>query len=725
VTGHPENAAGPAVPGDPAADRGLRVVQRVVFPGADLDVVPLYVETNPDRGAAELAAEVAAELATGKKQESASAAFPSAAVGEAQSSIRFGGDAPARLAEEAGPRRSAVISAGRRVSFGTYFNAFPAGYWRRWTAAETVTLRIRLAGESTIVLYRSTAKGHCYPVETIRIESDEPETIERTLPLGPFIDGGWYWFDIVAGPQDVTLAEADWLTPRQPGRQDRAGRVSIGITSFNQPEDMLGQLRTIAEAAEIHDLLDTVYVIDQGSIRLTDQPGFPDAAKKIGDRLQVIEQGNLGGSGGFARAMAETLSAGTSDYLLVMDDDVQFDPEGVLRAVAFADLAQRPTIVGGHMFSRYDRCTMHAFAEAVAPYQWWWGYAPNTKPRHDFGHRNLRNTPWLHRRADADYNGWWMCLIPTKIIGELGLALPVFIKWDDAEYGVRARDRGYPTVTLPGMAAWQAPWDDKDDGRDWQAYYHIRNRLVSALLHSPLPRGGGVVWESAERQVQHLLSMQYSTAALRIAAIEDVLAGPDHLHGTIRTRLRQLRETRAQYTDAQEAADLDSFPSPRRRAPEAEKESLTPTSKLSLLAKAAAGAGRQLKPPGKGAGKRPQLALPYQDASWFVLARLDSVVVSRADGTSAAWYRRDPRQFRSLARRSLVLHYRLRQRWPRLAAAYRAAAADVTSPLAWRETFEASLADRGDRVVLLEPAGQAGTQQHGAQERGTEQESEP
>ena len=49
----------------PGAD--LRVLQRVVFPGDDLDVVPLYVETNPDRGAAELAAELANEALTGAK----------------------------------------------------------------------------------------------------------------------------------------------------------------------------------------------------------------------------------------------------------------------------------------------------------------------------------------------------------------------------------------------------------------------------------------------------------------------------------------------------------------------------------------------------------------------------------------------------------------------------------------------------------------------------------
>jgi galactofuranosylgalactofuranosylrhamnosyl-N-acetylglucosaminyl-diphospho-decaprenol beta-1,5/1,6-galactofuranosyltransferase len=38
----------------------------------------------------------------------------------------------------------------------------------------------------------------------------------------------------------------------------------------------------------------------------------------------------------------------------------------------------------------------------------------------------------------------------------------------------------------------------------------------------------------------------------------------------------------------------------------------------------------------------------------------------------------------------VILHARLRRQWPRLAADYRAAAADFTSPARWRETFEAS-----------------------------------
>jgi galactofuranosylgalactofuranosylrhamnosyl-N-acetylglucosaminyl-diphospho-decaprenol beta-1,5/1,6-galactofuranosyltransferase len=452
-------------------------------------------------------------------------------------------------------------------------------------------------------------------------------------------------------------------------------------------------LHRLGEAGDTLDVLDRVYVIDQGSDKVTHRPGFDEAAKKLGDLLEVVEQGNIGGSGGFARAMDETVRAGRADYVLLMDDDVRLDPEGILRAVTFADLARRPTIVGGHMFSMYDRSLLHAFAEAIEPHKWWWGPSPNTKARHDFGRRNLRNTPWLHRRAESDYNGWWMCLIPTTVIREIGLSLPVFIKWDDAEYGVRARDRGFPTVSLPGVAAWQVPWDDKDDARNWQAYYHLRNRLVSALLHSPAPKGGAVISESLERQLQSLLSMQYSTVALRLLAVEDVLTGPGHMHREIGTKLAQLREVRAPYTDAKAAADLESFPPPRRKAPDELKQSTTPTNKLNLMTKAVGGTLRQFRRTPERARKRPQMALPYQDAGWWVLANLDSVLVSAAEGTSAAWYQRDPKLFRSLGWRSLVAHRRLRRNWARLAKEYRDAAADFNSPERWRETFAASVND--------------------------------
>jgi galactofuranosylgalactofuranosylrhamnosyl-N-acetylglucosaminyl-diphospho-decaprenol beta-1,5/1,6-galactofuranosyltransferase len=284
-----------------------------------------------------------------------------------------------------------------------------------------------------------------------------------------------------------------------------------------------------------------------------------------------------------------------------------------------------------------------------------------------------------------------MCLIPTVVVRELGLALPVFIKWDDAEYGLRASQAGYPTVSMPGVAVWHIPWQDKNDALDWQAYYHLRNRLVAALLHSPYEHGGSVVSENFEHQIRHLLSMQYSTATLRIMALEDILDGPQHLHRDLATKMGQLRELRRQFPDSRAEADLERFPTlKRRKPPRRGKEPTSPKNPVSLLVRAALGAVRQVRPVDELALDHPQAVVPYQDAEWWRLSIVDSALVSTADGTSTSWYQRDPAQFRALLQRSVRLHTRLLREWPRLSDEYRLAADSFTSPEAWRATFDSS-----------------------------------
>jgi galactofuranosylgalactofuranosylrhamnosyl-N-acetylglucosaminyl-diphospho-decaprenol beta-1,5/1,6-galactofuranosyltransferase len=78
------------------------------------------------------------------------------------------------------------------------------------------------------------------------------------------------------------------------------------------------------------------------------------------------------------------------------------------------------------------------------------------------------------------------------------------------------------------------------------------------------------------------------------------------------------------------------------------------------------------------------------DARWYHLATLDSAIVSMPDGTSAAFYRRQPEQFRDLMRRTLEIHERLYREWPALSQRYRDALGEVTSPDTWESTFAAS-----------------------------------
>ena len=464
-------------------------------------------------------------------------------------------------------RTALRVRSGEKMSFGTYFNAFPASYWRRWSIVTDVTLTIAVRGTgATVLVYKSMANGESQRVDSATTGEQGSATFTFDLTLKPFVDGGWYWYDVIAGDDDTVVESAEW-TAEVPEDRAAHGTVDLAITTMNRPDFCAKLIGQIGDDEDLRPYLDTVFVMEQGTQKVVDSPEFAKAEAALGAQLRMIEQGNLGGSGGYARGQLESVRKGTATYAMMMDDDVVCEPEGIIRAITFGDLARRPTIVGGHMFSIYSRSRLHSFGEIVHPWRFWWMSPLDTFPDWDLAARNLRSTRWLHKRVDVDFNGWFMCLIPRQVLEEIGLSLPLFIKWDDSEYGLRAKEAGYPTVTFPGAAVWHVPWTDKNDALDWQAYFHVRNRFVAALLHSSYPKGGRLVFENRNHQIDHLVSMQYSTVEIRHQAMLDVLSGPDHLHEVLPTKLAEVNAFRKQFTDAQLEADPDVFPPVRRKKP--------------------------------------------------------------------------------------------------------------------------------------------------------------
>ena len=585
-------------------------------------------------------------------------------------------------------RTSVRVLAGQAMSFGSYFNAFPASYWRRHTIVTDVTLTLKVTGHGTMItVYKSMARGHSQVVEAAEVTDSETQTFSFDLTLKPFVDGGWYWYDVVGGDVDAIVESAEWHA-EVPEDRVAHGTVDMAITTMNRQDFCAKLIGQLADDEVLRPYLDTVFVMDQGSQPLIESEFFPAAAKSLGDKLRVIVQDNLGGSGGYARGQLESVRKGTATYSLMMDDDVVCEPEGIIRAVTFGDLARRPTIVGGHMFSIYARSRLHSFGEVVQPWRFWWMTRLDGYGDWDFAARNLRSSRWLHKRADVDFNGWFMCLIPRQVLEEVGLSLPIFIKWDDSEFGLRAKAAGFPTVSFPGAAVWHVPWTDKNDGVDWQAYFHHRNRLIAALLHSTYPRGGRLVRESLNHQIKHLVSLQYSTAEIRHRAIEDVLAGPYTLHETLGSKLPEINAFRSQFSDAQLHTDRDAFPPARRKKPPKRgKDDIEIPGRLSLLIAAGLGPLRQLRPVREMSQEFPETELTSMDATWYNLVKYDSAVVSMRDGASVALYSRDPARYRDLLKRTISIHRRLHDDWADLAEQYRSALGDITSPQAWSKTF--------------------------------------
>ncbi|ANY06626.1 glycosyl transferase [Pseudonocardia sp. HH130630-07] len=590
-------------------------------------------------------------------------------------------------------RTSATVPASTEVSFGSYFNAFAAGYWRAWSTLTTVELRLDLEGSGRVDVYRTKADGSHIFVggETVRGR----RRVGMELDLRPFSDGGWYWFDLTTDGgtdgADLTLHGGGWHAPHDaPGR----AAVVVGMPTFNRPDDCVATLTALGSDPQVLAAVTAVVLPDQGTRKVRDEAGYEQAAAVLGDRLRIVDQPNLGGSGGYARVMYEVLHgtgphAGGIDceQILYMDDDILLEPDSVLRAVAFSRFAREPMLVGGQMLSLQARSQLSTMGEVVDRNLFLWHSAPRTENHHDLASQTLRQTPWLHRRVDVDYNAWWMCLIPRRVAEDLGLPLPLFIKGDDMEYGLRARSAGYRTATVPGIAIWHMSFIEKNDSADWQAYFHYRNRLVAAALHGP-DDPSALLRESFKRTLRHLMLMEYSAVALQIKGFTDFLAGPEALFPKLPIALDEVRALRAEYDDGR---PLDSA----TEVPHAELDALgsqlfpdPPVGKAKVALGLARGVLRNLRAPDPALRDRPQRNVPWSDAQWFVLAGLDSATVSTPDGRGATFRRRDPQMFRRMVAESFRLHRAVATDWQALRGRYRAAQPTLTGRDGWKQIFE-------------------------------------
>ena len=577
---------------------------------------------------------------------------------------------------EVSGRQALTLTSGSRVSLGTYFNAFPAAYWQKWCGIDEVRISVEVQGEGEVEVWRSSADGRREQVG--RMSSGPSRTV--SVPLGDIEDGGGLWLEAHARSA-MHISQAHWGVEASPVRRPAA---TLGITTFNKPEYCVATLSAIAADPGSRSVLRQIFVVDQGTDLVTEHVGFGEAARDLGGSLTVVRQPNVGGSGGYARAMLAAQADTASEFVLLMDDDVKVEPESIRRAVVFGAYCTAPTIVGGHMLDLLDRSRLYAWAEVVDERPFMWRPVDQDRMPVDLAQQDLREEPFLHKRVDADYNGWWMCLIPTSALDAVGLPLPAFIKWDDAEYSLRAAQRGVATVSLPGVALWHVAWTGKDDQVDWQAYFHARNRILTALLHSTARRGGSLLKHSRRADLKHVMAMQYYPVALRHAALRAILSGPDHLHPDLREGLPAARALAAEFPETHGCTAVIRAPHSTDLPAD---ESDRPAGVGLVMFMLRATILQWLHRPRERGENAAEVRMSAGQARWWRLWRYDSAVVDSAASGEPHLFVRNRNLSRRLLRDSVRLHRALRRRWPELARRYRDA--DLVSPERWRDTLGA------------------------------------
>ncbi len=574
------------------------------------------------------------------------------------------------VATPVGRRHSIVVPAGAVADLGAYANAFPAAQWRARAGTEVVTLQVRVDAAAVLTVHTSDEHGRVRDGGQHLLAAGEPTGID--VPVADV--AGLVWCSLRAGDRPVTVEDAGWAVREEP----RPGGLVVGGPTVGRAADVVANLLRIAEAPALLEVVQRIVVVDhapepiEGTVR--------GGAGVLGDRLRVVRQANLGGAGGYSRVMHEALATPGADAVLLLDDDIVVDPAALLAAFEFGRRTRGCDLVGLQMLDAARPGVLEAAAEHIVGASFWWAPADPRLPGTDVAAAPLAALPGLHAPAPADFAGWWGALVPLEVVRAIGYALPLFLKWDDAEFALRAADAGFSTVSLQGAAVWHESWRTKDDAVGWPAHLHARNRVIAALLHGPPGSRTGVVVANLALEVKQLLALRRFAVEVRQEGVRAVLVGPEALARPFDPRPLQARA----------AAAVEQQPVSGAAGLRGSRVVLAPRAAPSGAALAAWTAVlvlRHLVVPVRGGAP---VRLAPARAGWWVVPSTDDVVVPTADRRAHVRLTRDRRRFRQLLVASVGLHLRLWLAWPVLRRRYRAAAGPLASPAAWSARFAAA-----------------------------------
>lgn len=210
-------------------------------------------------------------------------------------------------------------------------------------------------------------------------------------------------------------------------------------------------------------------------------------------------------------------------HVLVMDDDIVLDTDVLLRTYTLLSLRKpeyADVFVGGAML-RLDRPNIQVENGAA----WNQGQLISHKANFDLTKVDLCVANELEERHE--YNAWWYCCIPIAVVRPDNLPMPIFIRGDDIEYGLRNCKR---LVTLNGICVWHEPFESKYSSSMY--YYILRNQCIDNSMHCPGYDANALKADLRSQVMGEVNRYRYKNADLLIRGVRDFLKGIDWLEQT-------------------------------------------------------------------------------------------------------------------------------------------------------------------------------------------------
>lgn len=428
--------------------------------------------------------------------------------------------------------------------FDTYFNSFSASKWFKYTKIDNVKLCLKLNGKFRITLYYKEKQASSIMSKIVGEfyfdTGSEIQDLNCTFDT-EYVQG-MYSFGIMAMKQDCKLYGGYYYTDISE-EQLRDISLAIVICTFKREKYIHKNIRMLNDIflenpeSEMFGKLDVV---------ISDNAQTLDKNIVSSDKVHVFNNKNVGGSGGFTRGLIESMNLSKRKmitHVLLMDDDVVIQPESIYRTYKLLTLLKtqyQDNYIGGAML-RMDK----QWFQTESGGSWNSGYLVSHKSGLDL--RQLDACLYNEVEEKCEFNAWWYCTIPMEFVREDNLPIPIFIRGDDVEYGMRNMKN---LILLNGICVWHEPFEFKYSSSMY--YYIFRNRLIDNALHERPYTRKEFLRDFKEQFMREVNTLRYKNAWLLIDGVNDFLKGIDWLKAQDGERLnKQIMEKgyKLQYID--------------------------------------------------------------------------------------------------------------------------------------------------------------------------------
>lgn len=339
-----------------------------------------------------------------------------------------------------------------KVNLFTYFNLFSLKKWKRYTTIQSLKIELELKGTFDIIITEAAQNEE----NILRFDVATTGTYTCTFDLNALL-GDVLGVELVAKEDGSYFVGGTYYGTFSSWQEKSIG---VGICTFKREEYLKRTLSILKNFQEGREWLKVLVVDNGGTLPICERPG-----------MRLIHNRNFGGSGGFARVMLEYVMDGSADYVLLMDDDIVLEPSAIERSRALLCGLKpdyKDSFLSGAMLSLENPNVQH---ENTA----YWGKIRlhSVGKGLDMSQRKSCIQNEAIEIFENQYAAWWYCCIPTHRIKEIGYPLPVFVKGDDMEYGIRNHKE---VMHMNGIGVWHQSFQEKIS--PVVNYYSDRNMLI-------------------------------------------------------------------------------------------------------------------------------------------------------------------------------------------------------------------------------------------------------